>query len=298
MRVVVIGSGIVGAAAAYYLTGRGATVTVLESGYRGQATEAGAGIVCPWVDHAEDDSWYQLTREGARDYPRLVEELGEDIGYAKVGALLVTEEPAELEQVRALLHRRYPEAPEMGQITDVPTPSELFPPLSDDLSAILVPGAARVNGHAVREALLRAAIARGAQVRTGIATLTPGGEVLLRPVGSGLPGTSGHPGSLAGPANGDATTGPAGDETTAGPAGVVRADGGPPDGGTSAGPAGLLRGDAATARSADAGVPAGPTAGELPGGRAGAGVSGGPARAERAGGPAGAEVTSGPAEAE
>ncbi|MEO3890993.1 FAD-dependent oxidoreductase [Nonomuraea sp. B5E05] len=257
MRVVVIGSGIIGAAAAYYLTGRGATVTVVESGYRGQATEAGAGIVCPWVDHAEDDAWYQLTREGARDYPRLVEELGEDIGYAKVGALLVTEEPAELEQVRALLHRRYPEAPEMGEITDVPTPSELFPPLSDDLSAILVPGAARVNGRAVREALLRAAIARGAQVRAGIATLTPGGEVLLRPVGSALPGTTGRTSPLSGPANGDATAGRAG-----------------------------LAGDDTTAGSTD---------GKLPGGQAGAGVTGGPAGVKRTGGTAGAEATGGPA---
>ncbi|MEO3801780.1 FAD-dependent oxidoreductase [Nonomuraea sp. B1E8] len=287
MRVVVIGSGIIGAAAAYYLTGRGATVTVVESGYRGQATEAGAGIVCPWVDHAEDEAWYQLTREGARDYPALVEELGEDIGYAKVGALLVTEEPAELEQVRALLHRRYPEAPEMGEITDVSTPSELFPPLSDDLSAILVPGAARVNGRAVREALLRAAIARGAQVRTGIATLTPGGDVLLRPVG-----TTGGTSPLSGPANGDATAGragPAGDDTAAGPA----------DDGRSAGSAGggtlaETPGEAATARPAGSGVPAGTAPGTLPGGQAGAGATGGPAGAERAGGTAGAETTGGP----
>ncbi|MEO3792251.1 FAD-dependent oxidoreductase [Nonomuraea sp. B10E15] len=293
MRVVVIGSGIIGAAAAYYLTGRGATVTVVESGYRGQATEAGAGIVCPWVDHAEDDAWYQLTREGARDYPGLVEELGEDIGYAKVGALLVTEEPAELEQVRALLHRRYPEAPEMGEITDVPTPSELFPPLSDDLSAILVPGAARVNGRAVREALLRAAVARGAQVRTGIATLTPGGEVLLRPVGSAVPGTTGPTGPLPGPADGDATAGragPAGDDTTA-------AGGGTPA---------EAPGDAATARPAGSGVPAGTTPERLPGGPAGAGRPGQPAGAEVTGGPtvertggtAGADVTGAPEGAE
>ncbi|TDB98691.1 FAD-binding oxidoreductase, partial [Nonomuraea longispora] len=218
MRVVVIGSGIVGAAAAYYLTGRGATVTVVESGYRGQATEAGAGIVCPWVDHAEDDAWYQLTREGARAYPGLVEELGEDLGYAKVGALLVTEEPAELGQVRALLHRRSLEAPEMDDITDVPTPSELFPPLSDDLSALLVPGAARVNGCAVREALLRAAVARGARVRTGIATLTPGGQVLVRPSGSGPHGTTGPTGFLAALADDDTTPDHPGTPVTTGPA--------------------------------------------------------------------------------
>ncbi|MEV0612340.1 FAD-dependent oxidoreductase [Nonomuraea sp. NPDC050404] len=176
MRVVVIGSGIVGAGAAYHLSRRGATVTVVDGGSgHGEATRAGAGIVCPWVDHPDDDDWYRLTSQGARSYPALVEELGEDIGYAKVGALLVAEDPADLEPVRALLLRRHAAAPEMGDITDVPTPAELFPPLSDRLSAILVPGAARVDGCSVRDALLRAAVARGAEVRKGIATLSPDG---------------------------------------------------------------------------------------------------------------------------
>ncbi|KAB8194465.1 FAD-dependent oxidoreductase [Nonomuraea phyllanthi] len=182
MHVVVIGSGIVGAGAAYYLARKGAEVTVVDGGYPGEATGAGAGIVCPWVDHPEDDAWYRLTREGARHYPGLVEELGEDIGYAKVGALLVAEDPVDLEPVRALLRRRHPDAPEMGEITDVATPSELFPPLSDTLSALLVPGAARVDGCSVRDALLRAAVAQGARVRRGVATLTPGGQVVLHPL--------------------------------------------------------------------------------------------------------------------
>ncbi|MFB9470099.1 NAD(P)/FAD-dependent oxidoreductase [Nonomuraea salmonea] len=181
MRVVVIGSGIVGAGAAYHLSRRGAAVTVVDGGYPGEATQAGAGIVCPWVDHPEDDDWYRLTREGARHYPGLVEELGEDIGYAKVGALLVAEDPVDLEPVRALLRRRYAGAPEMGEVVDVATPAELFPPLSDTLSALLVPGAARVDGRSVRDALLAAAVARGAEVRTGTATLTQDGQVLLHP---------------------------------------------------------------------------------------------------------------------
>ncbi|WP_043617214.1 NAD(P)/FAD-dependent oxidoreductase [Nonomuraea candida] len=203
MRVVVIGSGIVGAGAAYHLSRRGAAVTVLDGGARGEATRAGAGIVCPWVDHPEDDAWYRLTSQGARSYPALVEELGEDIGYAKVGALLVAEDPADLEPVRALLRRRHADAPEMGEITDVSSPTELFPPLSDTLSALLVPGAARVDGCSVREALLRAAVARGARVLTGTAALTPGGEVLLYPLETTPEGGAGEGGPAA-PATGAA----------------------------------------------------------------------------------------------
>ncbi|MEU7745193.1 FAD-dependent oxidoreductase [Nonomuraea sp. NPDC049158] len=179
MRVAVIGSGIVGAAAAWHLSGRGVSVTVVDGAFSGRATQAGAGIVCPWVDHADDDAWYALAREGARRYPDLVSALGEDIGYARVGALLVAPDPAELDPVRALLLRRRPQAPEMGDITDVAAPSALFPPLREGLSAIHVPGAARVDGQAVRDALLRAAVRQGADLRTGTATLTPDGGVLL-----------------------------------------------------------------------------------------------------------------------
>jgi D-amino-acid dehydrogenase len=151
------------------------------------------------VDHPEDDDWYRLTREGARAYPALVEELGEDIGYAKVGALLVAEDPVDLEPVRTLLRRRHAAAPEMGDVVDVDTPTELFPPLSDGLSALLVPGAARVDGCSVRDALLRAAMARGAQVRTGIATLTRDGQVLLHQPDTGA-GTRWSPAVAATPA--------------------------------------------------------------------------------------------------
>ncbi|MCA2223870.1 NAD(P)/FAD-dependent oxidoreductase [Nonomuraea aurantiaca] len=187
MRVAVIGSGIVGAAAAWHLSGRGVSVTVVDGAFTGRATEAGAGIVCPWVDHTDDDAWYALAREGARSYPDLVSALGEDIGYARVGALLVAPDPVELEPVRALLQRRRPEAPEMGDITEIVAPSALFPPLREGLSAIHVPGAARVDGRAVRDALLRAAVRQGADLRTGTAALTPDGGLLLRTT-PGAPG--------------------------------------------------------------------------------------------------------------
>lgn len=173
MRITVIGSGIVGAAAAYHLGLRGVGVTVVDGGQAGAATAAGAGIVCPWVDHEDDDDWYRLTVEGARHYA----ELPASVGHARVGALLVAEDPAELEPVRALLATRYADAPEMGEITEVARPAELFPPLDPKLSALHVPGAARVDGRAVRDGLLQAAVRQGATVHGGAAALTADGAV-------------------------------------------------------------------------------------------------------------------------
>ncbi|WP_326168386.1 NAD(P)/FAD-dependent oxidoreductase [Bacillus haynesii] len=92
MKAIVIGSGIAGASAAYHLAKKGARVLVADEGREGQATKAGAGIVCPWFSSRSED-WYRLALAGASYYPSLVSQLEEDgeadLGYAKIGALRV-----------------------------------------------------------------------------------------------------------------------------------------------------------------------------------------------------------------
>jgi D-amino-acid dehydrogenase len=181
-RVVVVGSGIVGASAAYHLALRGVEVTVIDRPRAGQATGAGAGIVCPWVDHEGDDAWYRLALEGARYYPELAGLLAEDgepeTSHARVGALLVAEDPAEFVQVEALLRSRRPAAPDMGDVSAIDRPDGLFPPLRPGLAALRVGGAARVDGRAVRDALMRAAARHGARTLAGTAALTASGTPL------------------------------------------------------------------------------------------------------------------------
>src|SRR5690625_876331 len=91
MKVIIIGSGIVGATTAYYLAKNNIHVTLIDRNEPGRATDAAAGIICPWLAQRRNQAWYTLAQKGARFYPELVESLAtdgeEDIGYDQVGAI-------------------------------------------------------------------------------------------------------------------------------------------------------------------------------------------------------------------
>src|SRR5699024_12172029 len=77
-KIIVIGSGILGATTAYKLAKSGAQVTVIDRNEYGQATGSAAGIICPWLTQRRNQAWYWLAKEGARLYPILINELIED----------------------------------------------------------------------------------------------------------------------------------------------------------------------------------------------------------------------------
>ena len=93
MKVVVVGSGILGASTAYHLAREGCEVTLVDRADEGRATAAGAGIVCPWGSPTEDAPTYALLEGGARYYPHLAAMLADDgerdLGYDRVGGLYV-----------------------------------------------------------------------------------------------------------------------------------------------------------------------------------------------------------------
>lgn len=177
MKVIVVGAGIVGASSAYHLARQGVEVVIVDKSHQGQATAAGAGIVCPWLSSPKDENWYRLAKESARYYPTLISRLekdGEsDVGYGRVGALSVSSNSEELDRIEKRVRERALEAPEVGEISRLTAKQakDLFPPLDENLAAVHVPGAARVDGRLLRDALLRAAEKHGAVRRTGEARL-------------------------------------------------------------------------------------------------------------------------------
>lgn len=182
MRVLIIGAGILGSSAAYHLAAQGIEVEIVDEAHQGKATMAGAGIVCPWATKVEEPEWYKLYEAGTRFYDGLISGLksrGEtDLGYGKVGALVVAEDRAEFDAAAERVARRTKNAPEAGEIRHL-TPAEaraLFPPLREDFDAIHIPGAARVDARLLSAAMVRAAVSMGAKFRSDYVTLKTNGD--------------------------------------------------------------------------------------------------------------------------
>jgi D-amino-acid dehydrogenase len=178
MRVIVVGSGVVGASCAYTASCLGAEVLLADAAIPGQATAAGAGIVCPWSSALADDPvWYNLACASVRYFPRLVAELAErgpaDVGYKQVGALILADSAEEQHEARQRLLARQAGAPEIGEVALLTGTEarDLFPPLRQDRDAVWVGGACRVDGRRLADAMARAAVARGAVITASRAEL-------------------------------------------------------------------------------------------------------------------------------
>ena len=177
MRLVVVGSGIVGSACAYAASVLGADVILIDSDRTGRATSAGAGIISPWASAVDDPEWNTLACSAARAYPALVGALAEEgetaLGYRQVGALMLTDSAERQREISQRLIARQARWQEMGEVSllDPGQARGLFPPLRPDAWAVHISGAARVDGRLISAALRRAAGRNGATVLPGDAAL-------------------------------------------------------------------------------------------------------------------------------
>jgi D-amino-acid dehydrogenase len=172
-KFIIVGSGILGASAAYHLAKEGAEVIIVDRHHTGQATDAAAGIVCPWLSQRRNKAWYRLVQSGARYYPELIEKLEEDgekdTGYKKVGAISLHQDVEKLEKMVERATKKREDAPEIGEIKMLTADEtrKLVPILSEEYHAVFVEGGARVDGRALRNALINGAIKHGAVFKKG-----------------------------------------------------------------------------------------------------------------------------------
>ena len=105
---------------------------------------------CPGVD---DPAFYRLYTAGGEYYPTLIAALAEEAetetGYRRVGAMLVSDDAAELAWIERMARQRA--VPAMGEVRRLSAQQAqaLFPPLRPELGGVLVSGGARVDGRAI-----------------------------------------------------------------------------------------------------------------------------------------------------
>jgi D-amino-acid dehydrogenase len=174
--VVVVGGGLIGAALAYELVGRGAPVSVIDAAHPGRATDAGAGILSAATMLVDEAPWWDLASSSGAHYPALLARLAGDgvetgpAQYASCGLLSVVlrkHEDQWFQPFADLVQRR---TPDLVSEVSAGEARSMFPPLGPIHRVLHCPGAARVDGRGMAELLREAARARGVQFVAGSVT--------------------------------------------------------------------------------------------------------------------------------
>jgi len=167
-EVAIIGGGVVGMTAAYYLAKQtNIKVTLYDEG-TGQGTKASAGIISPWLSKRRNQAWYEMVKLGAAFYPSFLEEVleGDPIPervYQQVGTLQFTHTEKTLDELLEIGLKRREEAPEIGELS-ILSPAEIkkkIPIYSKNKRALFAGGGARVDGKALVELLQETATSAG-----------------------------------------------------------------------------------------------------------------------------------------
>ena len=182
-KVAIVGAGIVGATAAYYLSKEAdVKVTVYDHGL-GQATKAAAGIISPWFSKRRNKAWYKMARLGADFYIDLLNDLqesGQEVDfYQRSGVFLLKKDESKLEELYKLALQRKDESPLIGElaILDQATASNLFPGLEGFEILLYASGGARVDGQLLVTRLLEASQIKVIKDRVTIIPVSSGYQI-------------------------------------------------------------------------------------------------------------------------
>ena len=182
-KVAIVGAGIVGATAAYYLSKEAdVEVTVFDHGY-GQATKAAAGIISPWFSKRRNKAWYKMARLGADFYVDLladIEKIGQKVDfYQRSGVFLLKKDDSKLEELYQLALQRRDESPLIGElaILDQAAASSLFPGLKGFERLLYASGGARVDGQLLVNRLLEASQVKVIKKEVSLKPLSSGYQI-------------------------------------------------------------------------------------------------------------------------
>ena len=182
-KVAIVGAGIVGATAAYYLSKEtDIEVTVFDHGY-GQATKAAAGIISPWFSKRRNKVWYKMARLGADFYVDLLADLeksGQKVDfYQRSGVFLLKKDESKLEELYQLALQRRDESSLIGElaILDQESASKLFPGLKGFERLLYASGGARVDGQLLVSRLLDASQVKVVNKEVSLTPLLSGYQI-------------------------------------------------------------------------------------------------------------------------
>ncbi|MDE0429806.1 MAG: FAD-binding oxidoreductase [Caldilineaceae bacterium] len=173
---IVVGGGIVGAAAAYRAGQLGARTLLCDRRDAGRATDAGAGILAPESSTRDGRLWYDFALDAVGYYSALIEDLaadcvpGEELSQAyglcaKMIVALNDVEAAALAEIERTVYtrqeeRRPPPEESVRRISPNEARNAYYPLLADASAVLLQPAARRVDGR-----LMTAALERGLRAR-------------------------------------------------------------------------------------------------------------------------------------
>ncbi|MGX7109121.1 NAD(P)/FAD-dependent oxidoreductase [Facklamia miroungae] len=167
---IIVGGGIVGSTAAYYLSRSGHPVILFDKQV-GQASRAAAGIICPWFSKRRNKKWYYLVSKGAEFYRQFMNDLTAD-GYdtsnlfQETGTIILRKNSKDLQKdlENALLKQEA--SPSIGIVSSLTSEAikEKFPLIDSPWPGSFISGGGRVNGQALVDLLHKAIQHKGGKV--------------------------------------------------------------------------------------------------------------------------------------
>lgn len=162
-QVAIIGGGIIGATAAFYLSylkGHESVAVTLFDEDTGQATKAASGIISPWLSKRRNKRWYALAKQGAELYQQLVNDAQLSANaYCRTGTIVTRTDHADLLDLYHEAEIKAAQTPAMGNV-ELLSSAEVkrrMPILTNPPEGVFVSGGARIDGqHFVAELLANA----------------------------------------------------------------------------------------------------------------------------------------------